>query len=429
MRSANWSLAWLNPDGRRLLITRVLRTFGYGYLAVVLAIYLEQLGLDNFLIGALLTAALAGSALMNVFWSIKADTFGRRRTVALMGLLMFVGGVLFLVTDNVWLLLLAAFSGTISATSSEVGPFLTVEQAILPQTAPDDHRTWLFSIYDMLGNFAGAAGALFAGTIGFWTAFGLTGVSAYKPLFAIYALIGLLNTLLFLGLSDKVELAKVEGERKFLGIHRSRATVAKLSALFSLDSFAGGLVVQSLVAYWFYLRWGLSPETLAVVFFWVNVVSGLSFLAAAPLANRIGLLNTMVFTHLPSNLLLMLVPLAPTWWLAVLFFLLRMSVSQMDVPTRKSYTMAVVDPDERTATAGITNTVRTAAAALAPVLSGAAFSVAALGIPFFAAGLVKCVYDGLIYATFKDVRPPEEEARRQGRTQQSPSAERQPLSS
>jgi MFS family permease len=415
MRASNRRMAWLDPDGRKLLITRVLRTFGYGYLAVVLAIYLEQLGMDSFSIGAVLTAALAGSALMNVFWSIKADTFGRRRTVALMGLLMFFGGLLFVVTDNILLLFLAAFSGTISATASEVGPFLTVEQAILPQTAPDNHRTWLFAIYDMLGNFAGATGALFAGTLGLWAAIGFTGVDAYKPLFLIYALIGLSNTVVFLGLSEKVELARVEGERKFSGIHRSRGTVAKLAALFSLDSFAGGLVVQSLVAYWFYLRWGLSTETLAVVFFWVNVVSGLSFLGAAPLANRIGLLNTMVFTHLPSNVLLMLVPLAPTWWLAVLFFLLRMSVSQMDVPTRKSYTMAVVDPDERTATAGITNTVRTAAAAFAPVLSGAAFNVAALGIPFFVAGAVKIVYDGLIYATFKDIRPPEEEARYQAK--------------
>jgi MFS family permease len=423
------SLAWLNADGRKLLITRVLRTFGYGYLAVILAIYLKQIGLDDFLIGAVLTAALAGSAVMNVFWSIKADRFGRRKTVATMGVLMFVGGLLFAVTDNVWVLLLAAFSGTISATSAEVGPFLTVEQAILPQTAPDDRRTWLFSIYDMLGNFAGAAGALFAGTLSFWAAIGLQGANAYKPLFAIYALIGLANVVLFMRLSDKVELARVEGAGKFLGIHRSRGTVAKLSVLFSLDSFAGGLVVQSLVAYWFYLRWGLSPEALAVVFFWVNVVSGLSFLAAAPLANRIGLLNTMVFTHLPSNVLLMLVPLAPTWWLAVLFFLLRMSVSQMDVPTRKSYTMAVVDADERTATAGITNTVRTAAAAFAPVLSGAAFSVAALGIPFFAAAAVKIVYDGLIYATFKDVRPPEEEARRQAKAQPSPAPERQPVRS
>src|SRR5215472_12935550 len=298
-------LSWLQPDGKRLLVTKALRMFGYGYLAVVLGLYLQQLGLSAFQVGIVLTAAVAGSALMNVFWSLAADRFGRRRTIATMALLMIASGLLFAFTDRIWLLVLAAFTGTISATAAEVGPFLTVEQAILPQTAPDDHRTWLFSIYDMLGNFAGAAGALFAGTLGWWAVIGFTGVNAYKPLFLIYALIGLSNTVLFLGLSEKVELARVEGERKFFGIHRSRGTVAKLAALFSLDSFAGGLVVQSLVAYWFYLRWGLSIETLAIVFFWVNMVSGLSFLVAPPLANRIGLLNTMVFTHLPSNVLLM----------------------------------------------------------------------------------------------------------------------------
>lgn len=408
-------LDWLSTDGRTLLITRMLRTFGYGYLAVILAIYLEKIGLSNLEIGGVLTAALAGSAVMNVVWSLKADSFGRRRTVAVMGLLMMLGGLLFAATNNVWLLVLAAFSGTISATSSEVGPFLTVEQAILPQTAPDERRTSLFSLYDLLGNFAGAAGSLFAGTLGLWASLGLQEADAYKPLFLVYAFIGLLNTLLFLRLSDRVELAKVEGARKLLGIHRSRGMVTRLALLFSMDSFAGGLVVQSLVAYWFYVRWGLSPEALGVAFFWVNVISGLSFLGVAPLASRIGLLNTMVFTHLPSNVLLMLVPLAPSPELAILLFLLRMSVSQMDVPTRKSYMMAVVDPDERTATAGITNTARTVAGAFAPVISGAAFSVAAFGIPFFVAGAIKIAYDGLVYATFKDVRPPEEEARRQAR--------------
>jgi MFS family permease len=404
-------MRWLTADGRRLLVTRALRSFGYGYLTVVLALYLSQLGLDTVAIGVVLTGALAGSAAMNVFWSLRADRFGRRRTVQAMGLLMLLGGVLFAISSSFWLLLLAAFSGTISATSSEVGAFLTVEQAILPETAPPERRTWLFSIYDLVSNFAGAAGALFAGSVAWWGALGLAGADAYRPLFVLYGLIGLANTLLFRGLSDKVELAKVEGERRFLGIHRSTGTVAKLSGLFSLDAFAGALVVQSLVAYWFYIRWGLSPETLALVFFGVNVVSGLSFLATAPLAERIGLLNTMVFTHLPSNVLLILVPLAPSAELAVVLFLLRMSVSQMDVPTRKSYMMAVVDPDERTATAGITNTARTVAAAFAPVLTGAAFSVAALGIPFFVAGGLKIVYDSLIFATFKDVRPPEEQAR------------------
>jgi MFS family permease len=401
-------MSWLNPDGQLLLFTRTLRSFGYGYLTVIVALFLSQLGLNTLEIGAILTAALAGSAAMNVFWSLRADTFGRRKTVQVMGLLMCFGGVLFAISSNPWLLLLAAFTGTISATSSEVGAFLTVEQAILPQTAPESRRTWLFSIYDLTANFSGAAGALFAGSVGLFAALGLVGADVYRPLFVLYAFIGLLNVLLFSRLSDRVELVHVEGERRFLGVHRSRDTVAKLSALFGLDAFAGALVVQSLVAYWFHLRWGLSTEALAGIFFWVNVVSGLSFLATPLLASRIGLLRTMVFTHLPSNVLLMLVPLAPSAALAVVLFLLRMSVSQMDVPTRKSYTMAVVAHDERTATAGITNTSRTIAAAFAPVLTGAAFNVAALGLPFFVAGTLKIAYDGLIFVTFKDVRPPEE---------------------
>ncbi|MDQ3811556.1 MAG: MFS transporter [Chloroflexota bacterium] len=407
-------MRWLNADGRVLLLTRALRSCGYGYLAVVLALYLNQIGLDSLQIGALLTAALAGSAAMNVFWSLRADQFGRRRTMVIMGLLMCAGGLLFALTDNVWLLLLAAFSGTISATSSEVGAFVTVEQAILPQTAPAEQRTWLFSVYDLLGSFAGAAGALLSGTPAWWTSLGVSGADAYRPLFVLYAAIGLANAWLFWRLSDRVELARVEGERRFLGVHRSRGIVARLALLFGLDAFAGALVVQSLLAYWFYVRWGLAPAELAVLFFWVNLVSGLSFLATPLLAQRFGLLNTMVFSHLPSNVLLMLVPLAPSPEGAIALLLLRQTLSQMDVPTRKSYMMAVVEPDERTATAGLTNTARTVAAACAPVLTGAAFSVAALGLPFIVGGGLKILYDSLIWLTFHDLRPPEEQARRAG---------------
>jgi MFS family permease len=404
-----FSLRWLSPDGQKLLLTRVLRTFAYGFLGVVLALYLEQLGLDGVQIGLVLTAAVAGSALMNVFWSIQADQFGRRRTVITMALLMAFGGLVFALTDNFWLLLLGGFTGTISVANSEVGPFLTVEQAVLPQTAPDDRRTWLFSLYDMLGSFSGAVGALFAGSVGIFAALGLRGADMYRPLFLVYALVGILNLLVFKTLSTNIEVAKVQQKRTFLGIHRSAGTVTRLSLLMSVDAFAGGLVVPSLLAYWLHLRWDLSPEALGVVFFCVNVISGLSFLGVGPLAARIGLLNTMVFTHLPSSLFLILVPLAPAAWLAVLLILLRACMSQMDVPTRKSYSMAVVDPDERTATAGIINTARTIASAFSPVISGLAFGMAALGLPFFIAGGLKVVYDGLIYAAFHNIRPPEEE--------------------
>jgi len=408
LRDSTRVLDWLSVDGKKLLVTRILRTFAYGYLATALGLYLDRLGLTPTEIGVVFTAAIAGSALMTIFWSIMADRYGRRRTVATMALLMALGGIVFAVTNSFIVLILAAFTGTISATSSEVGVFQTVEQAILPQTAPDSKRTWLFSIYNFIANLAGACGSLFAASVGFFASLGLSGADAYRPLFVLYAAIGLANFLIFLTLSDRVELARVEGERRFIGIHRSTGTVAKLSALFGLDAFAGGLVVQSIVAYWFFLRWGLQIADLAVVFFLVGIVSGLSLLAAGWLAERIGLLNTMVFTHLPSHLLLLLVPLAPTAPLAIACYLLRMSISQMDVPTRQSYAMAVVDPDERTATAGITNVARTSASAIAPTIAGIAFSAAALSLPFFVAAGLKFVYDGLVYFTFRNVHPPEE---------------------
>ena len=405
-------LSWLAADGRKILVARALRTFAYGYLAVVLGAYLDLLGLDPFEIGLVLTAAIAGSAVMTVVWSVLADRVGRRRTVVIMAVLMALGGAVFALTDQALVLVIGAFTGTISVTSSEVGVFQTVEQAVLPQTAPDERRTWLFSIYNTVANFAQAIGSLAAGAVAAFAALGFEGADAYRPLFALYAAIGLANVAIFASLSDRVELAKVEGERRYLGIHRSRGIVARLAALFALDSFAGGFVVHSVVAYWFFLRWGLGPEQLAVLFFSVNVLSGISLLAAGWLAGRIGLLNTMVFTHLPSNVLLALVPLMPTAPLAVAMFLARMSVSQMDVPTRQSYTMAVVAPDERTPTAGVLNLARVTATAASPALAGFAFSVAALGLPFFLAGGLKVAYDLLIWRAFRGIRPPEEEARR-----------------
>jgi MFS family permease len=408
-------LEWLDADGKKLLVTRLLRTFGYGYLAVVLAIYLQKVGLGTTAVGALLTAAVLGSMVMTIFWSLLADRYGRRRTVATMSALMIVGGLLFAFGTQLWVLMLGAFTGTISASSSEVGPFQTVEQAILPGTVSPEKRTWLFSVYEMLGNFAGAIGALFAGTVALWSRLGLEGASAYRPLFLLYSVIGAANLVIFLTLSPKAELAEINAQRNFVGLHKSTGTVVKLSALFAMDSFAGGLVLASIVAYWFHAQWHMSAETLGIVFFWVGVLSGLSFLAAGWLAERIGLLNTMVFTHLPSNILLILVPLMPSAWLAVALFLARMTVSQMDVPTRKSYIMAVVEPDERTPAAGITNVARTGASAISPILAGSMFGAGVLALPFYLAGGIKIVYDGLVWKTFHNVLPPEERERRERR--------------
>ncbi|MBI3522598.1 MAG: hypothetical protein HY071_05785 [Chloroflexi bacterium] len=268
-----------------------------------------------------------------------------------------------------------------------------------------------------LDAFAGALGALAAASVAFFASLGLQGADAYRPLFLLYGIIGLLNLAVFVTLSDKVELVHVEGAKRFLGVHRSRATVAKLSALFALDSFAGGFVVPSIAAYWFYLRWGFDPAALGTLFFWVGILSGLSLLAAGWLAERIGLLNTMVLTHLPSQLVLILVPFMPTAGLAVALYLARMSVSQMDVPTRQSYAMAIVDPDERTATAGITNVARTAAQAVSPTFTGMAFAASALALPFLIAGGLKIIYDVAIYFTLRRVHPPEELARAKRRAE------------
>jgi MFS family permease len=328
--------------------------------------------------------------------------------VMTMAALMAVGGLLFATASSPWLLIVAAFTGTISATSSEVGVFNTIDQAVLPQVVPPERRTWAFAVYNTVGNLAQAVGALSAGLIGLFAAAGLHGADAYRPMFALYAAIGLANLGLFAGLSDRVEKAHIEGPRRLVGISRSRGRVARLALLFGLDAFAGGFVVLALVSYWFSLRWGISPEWLGVIFFWAGVLSAGSFLAAGWLAGRIGLLNTMVFTHLPSNVLLMLVPLMPTAWLSVGVFLARMSLSQMDVPTRQSYSMAIVEPEERIATASITNVARSVATTLSPPLAGWAFSVAALGVPFFLAGGLKVIYDILIWRTFATVRPPEE---------------------
>lgn len=386
----------------------MLRSFAYGYLAVVLALYLARLGYDDVAIGLVLSAALAGSAVMTVLWAALADRLGRRRTLVIMSTLMISGGLLFAAATSLPVLLLAAFTGTISATSSEAGAFLTIEQAILPQTAPAERRTWLFSIYAFLANVAQALGALFAGVFVAVAAASLSGADLFRPLFVLYALVGLANLVIFRTLSGAVELAHVDAGGRLPAFGRSRGIVATLAALFAVDAFAGGLVVSSIVAYWFSVRWGFRAEELGALFFGVNLLSGVSLLAAGRLAMRFGLVNTMVFTHIPSNLLLMLVPLMPSGALAAGAFLARMSISQMDVPTRQSYTMAVVDPPERTAAAGVTNVVRSAATAFSPALTGYAFSVAALGLPFFVAGALKIAYDLALYRAFRRLRPPEE---------------------
>jgi MFS family permease len=408
------SLRGLDRDGRLLFAMRTVRMFAYGFLAVVLVLYLAAAGLDPLAIGLVLTLTLIGDTIISLWLTTNADRFGRRRTLIVGSALMIVAGIAFAFTSWVPLLILAGAIGVISPTGNEVGPFLAIEQAGLSQTIPDNRRTSTFAWYNLVGYVATATGALGAGLLsqalldGGWLP-----LDAYRAIVIGYALLGLVMVAGFWWLSPKIEPppreASTDGIRRRLGLGRSKAVVLKLSVLFSLDAFGGGFIPQSLMAYWFHVVYGVDPGTLGLIFFGANLLAAVSSLLAAPIAARIGLLNTMVFTHLPSNLLLILVPIMPNVQLAIAVLLLRYTLSQMDVPTRQSYVIAVVDPDERSAAAGVTGVARTTGAAISPSISSVLIaSNGYAALPFYLAGGFKILYDLLIYREFRNVKPPEE---------------------
>lgn len=401
-------VSWLSSDGKLILAARGIRTFAYGFLSVLLGLYLDGLGFSPAQVGAVLTATLAGSAALTILFTSAADRVGRRRMLTISAVLMAGAGLLFALTNRYPLLILASLTGTIGATSGEVGPFLSLEQTILPQTAPPPRRNMLFGIYNTVGGLAGAGGSLFAAAPALLQSrWGFTELAALRLMFVLYAVLAIAALALILRLSRRVELSP---EDRVLGggLRESKGMVLKLSALFSVDSLAGGFVVQSLIAFWFHLRWGAGPELLGPIFLGVGVLQAASYLVAARVADRIGQINTMVFTHLPSNVLLMLVAAAPTFPAAVVLILARHALSQMDVPARQSYVMAVVAPSERAAAAGYTNVVRNLAQAVTPVLSGYAMQVVSLGLPFVIGGGLKIVYDLTLFAMFRHTRARED---------------------
>ncbi len=410
------SLRGLDGSGRLLFTTRVLRMFGYGFLAVVLVLYLVALGLDAFTIGATLTLTLVGDTLISLWLTTRADRIGRRRVLVAGSLLMVGAGLVFAATSWVPLLILAATIGVISPTGNEVGPFLAVEQAALSQATPDVRRTPTFAWYNLAGYVATAVGSLGAGFLsqGLLAA-GFRPVDAYRAIVIGYAVVGLAMAAVFARVGAAVEAPAAtvadDGIVRRLGLGRSKGIVARLSVLFALDSFGGGFVPQSLMAYWFHLKFGVPPAVLGGIFFGANLLAAISSLSASRIAARIGLVNTMVFTHLPSNVLLILVPVMPNVQLAIGVLLLRYTLSQMDVPTRQSYVMAVVEPGERSAAAGVTGIARTTGAALSPALSTPLVANAGLAsLPFFLAGGLKIVYDLALWRAFSSHPAPEERA-------------------
>jgi len=401
----------MSSDAIILFSTRIIRLFCYGFLAVVLALYLSEAGFTEGQIGLLFTFTLLGDAVISLWLTTSADRFGRKRTLLVGSFLMAGAGIAFVLTRNVFLLMIAAIVGVISPSGNEIGPFLSVEQSSLTELVSNRERTRYFAWYNLSGSFASAMGALSGGwLVQVLLDYGWTELNSYRMVLTGYVIGGILLLLCFLFLTKSIEVGETqETTEQLLGLHRSRGVVFKLSSLFALDAFAGGLLVQSLIAYWFYTRFEVQAGTLGSIFFGTNFLAGMSALIAVRLAKRFGLVNTMVFTHIPSNILLILVPLMPDLFPAVIVLLLRSSISQMDVPTRQSYTMAVVAPDERSAAAGVTAISRSIGASVSPALTGWLFSIPVLfSLPFFLSGGLKIVYDLLLYREFRAVKPPEE---------------------
>jgi len=420
---------WLSRDGKLLVTARATRTFGYGFLSVILSIYLKLIGYNDLLIGLILSLTLVNGIIFTLIASFYADRLGRRKMLIVYALLMSISGAIFFVSDNYILLIVSALIGTINVTGSETGAFLSIEQAMLPQTLKQEdskkRKNTLFAIYNMVGTFAMSAGVLLSGlpTI-LEHHYGLSQIESIRPLFLLYSVLGIGVTGIYYLLSKKIEIVQTNddglnspernnGAKKSLLqalSPKSRKIVGKLSGLFAIDSFAGGFVIQGIVSLWFFTKFGTDLSVLSYIFSIAGVLTAFSFIGAAKIADRIGLINTMVFTHIPSNVLLILVAFAPTLPIAIAFYLARMALSQMDVPTRQSYVVGVVNEDERTAAAGITNISRNVAQSISPSIAGSILqSLAFLSAPFIIGGVLKIVYDVALYMNFKRTKSSDEE--------------------
>jgi MFS family permease len=388
-----------------LFAARALRDFGDGFVAVLLPVYLLALGFDPLQVGIIATASLLGSALLTIAIGFLGSRYDQRRLLLAAASLMTATGVAFTVVHDYALLLVVAFAGTINPSAGSVSVFVPLEHAALAREVTDVERTTMFARYSLVGALAAAVGALTAAAPELVAPLGLDQLTAIKLMFVLYALLGLLGGLLYARIPRRPP-AWQAGASSALG--PSRITVLKLAALFSLDAFAGGFVVQSLLALWLFERFEMSLAAAGAFFFWSGVLAAFSFPVAAWLSRHIGLINTMVFTHIPSSIALMLAALAPTLPVALALLLIRAALSQMDVPTRSSYVMAVVTEAERAAAASFTAVPRSLAAAVSPALAGALFAASYRAWPLLICGALKITYDLLLLMQFRHLKPPEE---------------------
>ena len=391
------------PDAARLIAARGLRAFADGFVSITLPAYLLALGFDAIAVGVLSTATLLGSAAATLGVG-RLAAHARRRTLLIgAALLMAATGLAFAALDTFWPLLVVAAVGTLNPSSGDSSVFLPLEHASLAGTAADKDRTSLFARYSIVASLGGAFGALFSGAPAL-IAGETVPIAAFQAMFVLYAAIGIAVALLY----RRLERAGTTAVEQAAPLGPSRRRVFGLAALFAIDNFGGGLIAQSMVALWFFERFDLPLGVTANMFFASNLLAAASYFVAVPLSRRIGLINTMVFTHLPANLIMMAVPFMDEAWLAVALWIGRSALSQMDVPTRTSYVMAVVTPAERAAAASFTAVPRSLAAALGPAAAGFLLAATPFGWSVLFAGALKAVYDLALYAAFRRIRPPEE---------------------
>jgi MFS family permease len=390
--------AGADAAARPLLIARGLRALGDGYMAVLLPAYLLGIGLGTLEVGIVSTATMLGSALATLAVGVWANRFRSRRLLRWAALLMAATGMGFASFSAFWPLLVVAFVGTLNPSAGDVSVFLPLEHARLAGAARGDARTALFARYSVIGAVCAAVGALAAG-LPDWAVVHtpLSRLDALRAMFLLYGALGVIVWCLYRGVDD----ADSRPQAAPAPLGPSRAVVVRLAALFSVDAFAGGLVINALLSLWLLQRFGLSLAQAGTFFFWSGLLSAASQLAAPHVARKIGLLNTMVFTHIPANICLVLAAIAPTMSLALVLLFIRSALSQMDVPTRTAYVMAVVTPEERAAAASFTAVPRSLAAALGPTLGGALFAAGWIALPLVGCGVLKIVYDLTLWRSFK----------------------------
>ena len=401
-------MSWLSRDGKLLLAVRPLQSFASSFVSVFFAVFLSVIGLPLWQIGLVLTGGLLFSTFLNLVAGFLADQVGRRRMLVLFGLIAALSGGIFAGVSNPAILIPTAIISTMGYRGG-FGPIQMLERVILAQTCPDEKRTRMYAIRSTLSSLATSGGSLFMGMVVLLQSrFSLSELASYRVMFGLYALLNLGALILYSQLSSRAEVEVVVKDRAVPLSAETKRNVLKLSLLFSMDSFGGGLITSSLVSYWFFVRFGLGMDVIGVIFSASSLLSALSFILAARIAERIGLINTMVFSHLPANMMTMMIPFMPNLASSILLYLSRALLSQMDVPTRQSYVMAIVKPEERSRVAGIINLPRSLTLAVSPSLAGFIMEFLGLSLPFPIAGGLKAAYDLTLYFTFKDVKPPEE---------------------